>query len=526
MFKIFKSTRIINLATLLIFLFQGALAQSDKALQSITADELKGHIYFLASDFMGGRVGPSAEYEIAAQYVAAQFGAAGLEPVITEEDGSSSFFQGVPFAKTVFGDELSWKIYKDGSSTELEHIKDFKILFASNLINDNTELVYVGFGIEEPDYKWNDFEELDTEGKILLVIGGAPVIDGEPVLPQEIHKKYTGMQGLQGKIGGLFNKGAAGIIIVDVDGSAGLPYAMIPSSFGKEKYIYKGAEQNEESRSIPSIYLAKPEVFEILMAGNKSNPLTNKENLINNYKPQLLKDIYLDSNIEVVSEEMITTKNVIGMVRGTDPVLKDEYIVVGAHLDHVNPVMGQVCNGADDNASGSSGVIEIAEAVALNPFKRSVIFVAYTAEEMGLHGSEYFVHSKAVPLDKLKFNLNMDMIGRSGPENEETRAHYVVTNKKYIAGIEAFINDINKGVTDFPLIFDNDEDSPGGSDHMSYINEGIPAFFFFSGMHSDLHQPGDDADKIDYEKAESIARLSYLITKKLANMETVPGFVQ
>jgi len=215
---------------------------------------------------------------------------------------------------------------------------------------------------------------------------------------------------------------------------------------------------------------------------------------------------------------------VIGIVPGTDPDLKNEFIVVGAHLDHVGPRQGQVCNGADDNASGSSGVMEIAEAVAMNPCKRSVVFITYTAEEKGLIGSRFFINSDVLPKENIKFNINLDMIGRSSPKNEKSRAHYVVTNKKYLNELDAFINDLNVGITDFPLLIDNDEDSPGGSDHQSFIAEDIPAFFFFSGVHKDLHQPGDDAEKIDYAKAESISRLGYLIARKLANMEEVPDF--
>lgn len=343
----------------------------------------------------------------------------------------------------------------------------------------NAELVYVGYGIEEPDHNWNDFEGLETEGKMLVVISGAPLKNGEAVLPPEVNRKYSGMQGLQGKIGGLFSKGSKGIIFIDIDGSSGIPFDMFPSQFQNEKYIYKGAQQNKESHSMPSVFIAKPEVLDILMAANNSKPLSNKEYLSKNYRPRLLEDTYLDIEAEVLSEEMITTNNVIGMIRGTDPVLKDEYIVIGAHLDHVKPVNGEVCNGADDNASGSAAVMEIAEAIAMNPGRRSVIFITYTAEEMGLHGSEYFVHSKTVPLNKIKFNLNMDMIGRSDQGNEETRAHYVVSNKKYINSLKTFIDEINDGVTDFPLIYDNDEDSPGGSDHMSFINEDIPAFSSF-----------------------------------------------
>ncbi len=260
------------------------------------------------------------------------------------------------------------------------------------------------------------------------------------------------------------------------------------------------------------------------MEGEKYNHFKNPDNPLKNYKTFKIESTTLNSTVEILSEEDIYSKNIIGVVQGTDPVLKDEFIVVGAHLDHVKPVMGQVCNGADDNASGASAVIEIAEAVAANPFSRSVLFIAYTAEEMGLYGSKFFVSSEIVPKDNIRFNVNMDMIGRSTKENEETRAHYVVTSKKYVNKMGTFINSVNNGITDFPLIIDNDEDSPGGSDHLSFISSGIPAFFFFSGIHEDLHQPGDDPEKVDYNKAESIAKLAYLITKKLANIDKVPDF--
>ncbi|MBS0010229.1 MAG: M20/M25/M40 family metallo-hydrolase [Bacteroidales bacterium] len=513
------------LSTVILFILCGSIiAQVQDPVESITEAELRNHIFFLASDYLNGRAGISAEYEIAAQYVASQFAAAGLEALVENEDGTKSYFQGVPFAKTTYSDKLQWRITKDSEESIFENKKDFRIMFGNNLIHDNLEIVYLGYGIEEADSDWNDFDGLDTEGKILVCISGAPVRKGKPVLPAEVHEKYTGPQGLQAKISGLFSKGAAGIIMADTDGSAGMPFEMIPGEFSRERYVYMGADDNRRSRSYPTMYLVKPAFIGALMAGNKANPLDDPGNIMRNYKPQLLKNTYLSSNIEILSEEIITTKNVVGLVPGTDPVLKNEYIVVGAHLDHVKPFQGQVCNGADDNASGSAGVIEIAGALAMNPCRRSVVFINYTAEEMGLIGSRHFVGSDLLPLEQVKFKLNMDMIGRSSPENEESRAHYVVSHKKYIDALEEFINEINDGVTDFPLIFDNDEDSPGGSDHQSFINAGIPAFFFFSGVHPDLHQPGDDAEKIDYAKAASICRLGYRITTKLANIELIPTF--
>ncbi len=299
-----------------------------------------------------------------------------------------------------------------------------------------------------------------------------------------------------------------------------MPFSIIPSEFAKEKYVYQGGGDRQQ-RSMPSVYLARPEILNTLMGKTLNDPA----DIVKNYSPGLIEDTYLDSQIEILNEALVYASNITGMVPGTDPVLKNEYIVVGAHLDHVKPVNGQVCNGADDNASGSAGVIEIAEALAMNPCKRSVIFITYTAEEMGLIGSRHFVNSKLFPAEQIKFNINMDMIGRSDPANEVSRAHYVVSDKKYISGIEKFINKLNDGVTDFPLIFDNDEDSPGGSDHQSFMMAGIPAFFFFSGVHEDLHRPGDDPEKIDYAKAKDICRLAYLITAELANMDAVPTFM-
>ncbi len=199
---------------------------------------------------------------------------------------------------------------------------------------------------------------------------------------------------------------------------------------------------------------------------------------------------------------------------------------MGAHLDHVAPVDGQVRNGADDNASGSSGLIEVAEAMAMNPGRRPVVFIAFTAEEMGLLGSNYFLNTGTIEKEMIKFNLNLDMIGRSSEENAETRAHYLVTHKKYLNQLSSFVGEINSNTINYPLLYNNDEDSPGASDHETFIDAGIPAFFFFSGVHEDLHKPGDDPDKIDYSKVESLSRLAYLITETLANMNEVPTFLE
>jgi hypothetical protein len=497
--------------------------QDDAGFNSITQAELRDHIFFLASDYMGGRVATSPQYDIAANYVASQFAGDGLLPV-AGSDSARSYLQGVPFARTVYADELAWKVTAGGKEYKLLNDKDFKIIFGNRLDNAHLQLVWAGYGIEAPDQKWNDFKDLDLKGRIVVIMAGTPMKKGKPVLSKELNDQLSGGRGMEQKLmRGLLSKGAAGVVVVDITGTNGMPYDQIHSSFSREKTVFKGGRGEDMMGGFPSIYVARPEFVDLIMGDNPANPVGAEDNILKNYKPQVL-DAYLDSKLDVVREENVDSYNVIGMVPGTDPVLKNEYIVVGGHLDHIAPQQGKVCNGADDNASGASGVMEIAEAVAMKPCKRTVVFATWTAEEMGLIGSNYFLGSNLIPKNKIKFNINLDMIGRTGKGNEESRAHWVVTDKKYVDAITGLINGVNDGVTDFPILFDNDEHSPGGSDHMTFIRAGIPAFFFFSGVHPDLHNPGDDPEKIDYPKAEAISRLGYLLAEKLGNMEVVPDF--
>lgn len=512
------------LALLVPVMLTFAQQTADEALLSITAEELKGHIYYLASDEMNGRVATSPEYAKAAEYVAAQFAAAGLEPAITLEDGSKSFYQAVPFKKTVYDEKFTLKVTVNGKEKELIHNQDFKIMYGSQPDFDEVEVVWAGYGINEPEHNWNDFKNLDVAGKMVICLDGAPTKNGKAVLPQEVHDKYTGSRGVRHKlISGMADLGLAGIILIYPNDKQ---FNELTSRFTRERSGYDDPNRGSGrgGRSFTNALVAKPALLNVLLGEEKNNPFSAgyKDK---NYQTGAVPGASISGKITILTEDNIPSPNVVGLVRGTDPVLKNEYIVVGAHLDHVRPRNGEVCNGADDNASGSSGVMEIAEAVAMNPMKRSVIFVTWTAEEMGLIGSRFFVGSDAFPKNSLKFNLNMDMIGRTSPDNESTRAHYVVSNKRYIDELEKFINGLNDGVTDFPLLYENDQDSPGGSDHMSFIDQDIPAFFFFSGLHPDLHNPGDDADKIDYPKAEKISQLGYLIVRNLANSDAVPDFL-
>lgn len=491
--------------------------------ESITEAEMRDHIYFLASDYMKGRVGPSPEYEIAAQYVASQFAQAGLEPVKSELENMDGYFQLVPFEKGVYAEDVKWLVHSGDGKQEYLHNTDFKILEDGFVPGEPLEVVFAGYGIEEPEYGWNDFEDIDVTDKMVIILAGAPMQKEKPVLPEALHKEYSSMQGLQKKAFPVIMKRPAAIIIaLDSETASMLPFDKIPSSFSEINYTYTGTTKDGNEFRIPMVYLVRDEVLQTIFEGQKYDPAIIEEKGLKKYRCYQLENLKVDTRFPLREKTEVFLKNVVGMVKGTDPELGKEVIVVGAHLDHVVGPGGQVNNGADDNASGSAGVMEIAEAVAMDPPKRSVVFVTYTAEEMGLYGSHCFVHSGPFDTGDMKFNVNLDMIGRTTEENSESGSHYVVANDSYMPMIQPFIEEINAEELQIPLIYDRSHS--GSSDHANFQEVGVPAFFFFSGVHEDLHTPGDDPEKIEYDKAVKIAKLAYQVTMKLANMEEVPGF--
>jgi hypothetical protein len=508
---------------------QSINGQEGKAspIKSITEAEMRDHIFFLASDYMAGRSGPSAEYEIAAQYVATQFASAGLEPMLSDIESMQGYFQIVPFEKVVFDKDSKWILHSKTGEKAFEHIKDYKILEGRVVPDKSLDVVFAGFGISEPDQGWDDFKNIDIEGKMAIVMAGAPMKKGVAVLPEDLHNQYSSMQGLQKKFFPLMErKPAAVIILLDKETSAMIPYDMIPSNFSEEVYKYMGSKKDVKDFVIPMIYLLTDEVARAIFEDQKYDPVNIAEDGIKKYKTYELENVSIETVFTILEKTEISLKNVVGIVKGTDPELSNEYITVGAHLDHVASGNGEVTNGADDNASGSAGVMEIAEAVAMNPPRRSVVFITYTAEEMGLHGSHYFVNSGPLAIEEMKFNVNLDMIGRTIEENKATGSHYVLADKKFMDGIEPFITEINNESIQIPLIFDRKNPYSGSSDHASYSDVGIPSFFFYSGPHEDLHAPGDDAEKIEYDKAVKLSRLAYQICMKLANMDEVPAFTE
>jgi Zn-dependent M28 family amino/carboxypeptidase len=294
---------------------------------------------------------------------------------------------------------------------------------------------------------------------------------------------------------------------------------------------------------LPTIVVS-PRVANFLFQGERRNATSLFDAIYSNSLPEsfaLNADKKLTLKVKIKSDSL-STQNVVAIFEGSDPVLKNEYVAMGAHYDHVGigiPVNGDaIYNGADDDGSGTTALLAMAEALAKAPQrpKRSVLFVWHAGEEKGLWGSRYFTDNPTVPLDKVVTQLNIDMIGRSKKEGDLGLLNKDLTgpNAIYVIGSRMMSTELGELVTNvnqqyLNLTYDYRYDDPNDpnrfffrSDHFNYARKGIPIAFFFDGEHEDYHRPGDSVDKIDFQKMEKVARTIYLTLWEVANRPLRP----
>jgi hypothetical protein len=492
------------------------------AAKSVTIAELRDHLYYLASDELGGRMPGQEGYDIAVTYAVTQFRQAGLKPIITDLKGRNVFRQEVKLVTLRQGEKNRIFVIRDGEEKEFAHGSDF-FLFRPG--RDYTkdyqplEIVYAGYGIHEPEHGYDSFEGLDLEGKAVLILNGAPLKDGKPLLPNIIHRKYASIMGAQQKYLPVRERGAAAFILLP-DAQMIMGWKMIKAMLEQNAMIQlaRDAGEQEESAMNPLVpmMIFNESICEEIFSGLDNNPLEGGESVEGFDIEKLQIKPIID-----MQEEPFPTHNVVAMVEGTDPVLKEEFITVGAHLDHEGIIEGQVFNGADDNASGCAAVLEIAEAVAMNPPRRSVIFVLYSAEEMGLFGSKYFIGNPPVPAESILLNINLDMVGR---DSEDAPGQVqVVGSQERSRELKQLIISTNQDTENLELDFSTDESDPENhfvrSDHYPFHLKGIPAFTLGTGEHKDYHTPNDDAEKIDYTKLNRISVFCYELIQVIGNRE-------
>lgn len=478
------------------------------------------HLDFLASDELGGRYTLSPNFAIAARYLASQLKAYGLQGGGTNGD----FLQFFDVISSKTDPAKSSLALTTGGKTSNYSFGDFTFgyTFGGNSTAEaNGQVVFVAAGISSPAQKHDDYAGLDVKGKIVLIAPGTP----EGVDESRLAENEQGD-------GAARSHGAVGIIRLPSRRTADM---MTSGNFKQRAARFESVRLAKASEgSLPTVVLA-PELAEKVcsLLGLRLQHIYDAQK---NHRTLTPGAIDLSAHIvEALQQSRTTTQNVVGIVRGTDPKLRDEYVAVSAHYDHLQTGSnGEIYHGADDDGSGTTAVLSIAHAMAMNPPKRSVMIIFHAGEELGLLGSEYNTdYAPAVPLNRLVADLNIDMIGRSKPESDHDRAdeHLTDAHSIYLVGADRISKELNQiseqTNTDYQKLrldyYYNDPENPERiyyrSDHWNYAKHGVPVIFYFDGVHADYHKPTDTVDKIDFNKLTQVARLVFETAWRLANLD-------
>ena len=435
-------------------------AVTSDAAATITAADMRTRIGFLASDALRGRDTPSPGLDTAAAYIAREFQRLGLEP--GGENGT--FFQRYPYTiRTVNAGASKW--------SDLQFGKDY-FVWAGTPLTIEGDLVFVDGAL--------------ADAPAAAIRGKVPVVEIVSVLDRD------GRAAVNSARNAAMLAGARGVIVVLDRATSESDVAQAAARYGR----------TSSASPIVSVAFVRAEKAAALRAAG-------------NVKVEIAAEV-LDHR----------PPNVAGIVRGSDPALRDTYVVISAHMDHVgvgrpDASGDSIYNGADDDASGTSAVLEIAEAMASLPVKpaRSVLFLLVSGEEKGLLGSRYYSEHPTVPLSSIVANINIDMIARNAPDT-------VVAIGQDYSSLGPLTQQITRAHPELGLTAARDlwpqERFFFRSDHFNFARKEIPAIFFFSGVHEDYHRPSDEVEKIDADKAARIARLAYYLTHEVASASDAP----
>jgi hypothetical protein len=491
---------------------QNSAGTKRNGLAQITPELLQKNIDFLASDSLKGRDTPSPGLDSASEYIARSFKDMGVLPV------SGSYFQSFSLCCKNLGEDNHLAVFKNGQKSNYQIKTDF-IPFDVTGGNDvEGEPVFAGYGITAPEFHYDDYENIDIKGKIVLVFRH------EPRENDSLTKVFDGVEStkysnLREKVKNAKAHGAKGILVVTEPlnyksiRARGFPWPSLSKNMPMDALPVGFC--TEQTDTIPVVHIGE-EVIKGLFGSVDS--LKAIQHLIDSTlipRSFYLPKTNISLKISVKSVEKYRTRNVLGFIEGDDPDLKKEIVVIAAHYDHVGVMKEHkadtdyIFNGADDNASGTSGVMAIAKAMAsmkVKP-KRSILFILFAGEEKGLFGSGYYVKDPLFPLKNTVAMINLDMISRNSPDSLE------IIGAVQCPELTKIIEKENHE-TDFILSL---KKMSGGSDHWNFYKKDIPSVFFFTGLHPDYHHVSDNPDKIDARKAARVSKLAFLTAWWIAN---------
>lgn len=505
---------------------------TQRGADKITASQIRDYLTFISSDALEGRDTPSRGLDTAAQFLAVNLSRWGFKPA----GDAGSYFQKIALTSDVVDKEQT-KVALNGQPLILgEHYLPF-----TGTYDANAPMVFAGNGWFVKAKNIDGYRGIDARGKIAIIFGPPTG------LPRGIAR-----QDLQGTRGVDYmnafeyavKQGVAALVIV--------PDFQFIANWERNRLrmVERGNLTVEKFQAQPERVLAgiiaSPQLANTLFQGERASATALFESVYGGptIEPfELRPEKKLSISIRKQSSAATSTQNVVAVFEGSDPVLKNEYVALGAHYDHVGvgiPVNGDaVYNGADDDGSGTTALLAIAEALAhTTPRpKRSVLIVWHAGEEKGLWGSRYFTDYPTVPLDKIVTQINLDMIGRSKQEGDTNPRNaslsgpngiYVIGSKMMSTELGELTETVNRQYLN--LTYDYRYDDPADpnryffrSDHINYARKGIPIVFFFDGEHVDYHRPSDSVEKIDFQKMEKITRTIHMTMWEIADRPARPA---
>ncbi|MBI5022501.1 MAG: M28 family peptidase [Ignavibacteriales bacterium] len=477
----------------------------------ITPDLMKKHIFTLASDSMMGRDTPSRQLDSAASYIAEIFKSSGLQPV------NGSYYQKVGLGIVSLGEDNYLKITKDNSEQSYKIKSEFTPFDLTGNKEANGSILFAGYGITAPDYKYDDYKDIDAKGKIVLVLKHEPQENDSNSVFKGIDE--TQYSNISEKVKNAIEHGALGVLVVTEPLNhtsltpRGFPWPSLSKTLPKDALPMVLIDETE--KRVPVVQIGEEVISKLFGSVDELKNIQSKiDNTLQQHSFEI-KDALISLKTTTTIEDK-SSQNVIGYIEGSDPKLKNEVVIIGGHYDHVGymkqhtDTVDYIFNGADDNASGTSTVMAVAQAfstIGQKP-KRSVIFIAFTGEEKGLMGSRSYVNKPIFPLDETVAMLNIDMVGRNGDDTLWMVGEALCPEL-------AKINEEENKEIGFTLL--DEESLQGGSDHMYFQKKNIPFLFYHSGLHSDLHKVSDNPEFINTNKAARAAQLVFRTAWRIAN---------
>jgi hypothetical protein len=511
---------------------------------SIQPARLKADLTFLSSDALEGRLSLQRGSEVAIQWIASEFAKAGLKPLVGD-----SYLQPVPLIEFSADRTLtSLTMSRDGHS-EVFHAPDATATFAHE-VTISGGVVFAGFGITAPEVNYDDYAGIDARGKIVLIFNHEPQeADPNSVFNGIGNTRYANNNY---KLFNAERHGAVAVLTMPDPDHQGPVRSAAQTTSGQPPAGGSGGRGQAQAAQRPRI------LSESLAEGGPKIPLFNLGRRVSdslfesagkkpaevaaaiNAKPAPasfdVPGVTIELHAANSEQRRADSYNVVGLIEGSDPVLKAETIVFSGHFDHDGTGPAGIYHGADDNGSGTVGVVALAHAFAANPLKprRSLLFIVFGAEERGLLGSYYYVSHPLRPLATTRAQINFDMIGRNeAPDprvitaiSPDTSNQFGLIGTDYSPDYRETVERQNKTVG-LNITYKWDLDAYNSvlfrSDQYPFLLHDIPAIWWFTGFHPDYHQVTDTVEKINFEKMAKIVKLSYLSGFEFADEKTPPS---